>query len=323
MMDPVNLCSPTTSEHYLAILLDPVTHIPSPVTSEEYTAMMQEAEEQQAQLRILLAAVQSLPSLCDRCMQTARNVSRCVGCLTRFYCSPECQKDDWKDHQVDCIYPKLDALALGQIYRDARQNKAQAQLVLGILYLYGVDFQKPSQALLNHLEHLKEKEDNPYASLALGIIYASLNKKNETVSALNHASNKGMVDASAFLCHAYLNERKSSKERAKLDSKILSLYAKRFIHPEQAAQSAFCAWQEFHCWPLLKRHLHQEKREVAVALLKLKNRFMPLMFKYLLKLNTSYPVPKGEKMNITPIKGLARNFLNSALAQGQSFAEKV
>jgi hypothetical protein len=43
---------------------------------------------------------------CENCLQYAEN--RCKGCRLVYYCSPACQKLDWKDHKVICLSSQVD-----------------------------------------------------------------------------------------------------------------------------------------------------------------------------------------------------------------------
>ncbi|KAJ7591808.1 hypothetical protein C8J56DRAFT_931776 [Mycena floridula] len=51
----------------------------------------------------------------------------CVGCLTTAYCSPECQKSDWKIHQTQCNEQALK-------YPSRRENKSSLPLYLHYLH---------------------------------------------------------------------------------------------------------------------------------------------------------------------------------------------
>ncbi|CAG2112524.1 unnamed protein product, partial [Medioppia subpectinata] len=39
---------------------------------------------------------------CDNCVQRSDQLKRCAKCLHMYYCSKECQKNDWKYHKNEC-----------------------------------------------------------------------------------------------------------------------------------------------------------------------------------------------------------------------------
>uniref|UniRef100_A0A336LUX1 hypoxia-inducible factor-proline dioxygenase n=1 Tax=Culicoides sonorensis TaxID=179676 RepID=A0A336LUX1_CULSO len=43
--------------------------------------------------------------ICKVCLQT-ENIRRCSGCQAAYYCSPECQRQDWKFHRTECYKKK-------------------------------------------------------------------------------------------------------------------------------------------------------------------------------------------------------------------------
>ena len=42
-------------------------------------------------------------NICNFCLQWMKNPLMCSRCRCRRYCSPECQKKEWKDHKRYCI----------------------------------------------------------------------------------------------------------------------------------------------------------------------------------------------------------------------------
>lgn len=42
---------------------------------------------------------------CAKCQKTGVNLSRCSRCKDTFYCSRDCQKEDWSSHKVKCVPP--------------------------------------------------------------------------------------------------------------------------------------------------------------------------------------------------------------------------
>jgi splicing suppressor protein 51 len=45
---------------------------------------------------------------CATCKKTGTetpNLKRCAKCKTTYYCSPDCQKADWKSHKKQCSAP--------------------------------------------------------------------------------------------------------------------------------------------------------------------------------------------------------------------------
>ncbi|CAG2118505.1 unnamed protein product [Medioppia subpectinata] len=39
---------------------------------------------------------------CDNCLKQSDQLKRCSKCLYMYYCSKECQKNDWKYHKNEC-----------------------------------------------------------------------------------------------------------------------------------------------------------------------------------------------------------------------------
>lgn len=59
-------------------------------------AMTKEGKEQKAEARVLGAYRKCA------CCGKDKKCSRCSGCFVQWYCSVECQKEQWKDHKEDC-----------------------------------------------------------------------------------------------------------------------------------------------------------------------------------------------------------------------------
>ncbi len=66
----------------------------------------------------------ALTKRCTICEKTSQDMSSCGRCFTRYYCSIECQKRDWKDHKPECI--------------PHDNNKTVASLIDDVLKLDGV-----------------------------------------------------------------------------------------------------------------------------------------------------------------------------------------
>ncbi|CAG2102951.1 unnamed protein product [Medioppia subpectinata] len=45
---------------------------------------------------------ESKDKYCDNCMKRSDQLKRCAKCLHMYYCSKECQKNDWKYHKNEC-----------------------------------------------------------------------------------------------------------------------------------------------------------------------------------------------------------------------------
>lgn len=49
-----------------------------------------------------LAAAKQRPKACWGCGTSAGKLSRCAGCGVAYFCSKDCQKDNWGAHKADC-----------------------------------------------------------------------------------------------------------------------------------------------------------------------------------------------------------------------------
>jgi len=47
-------------------------------------------------------AQQEAVRVCGKCGKEAENMKKCSACKMIRYCSPECQKGDWKAHKKSC-----------------------------------------------------------------------------------------------------------------------------------------------------------------------------------------------------------------------------
>lgn len=54
--------------------------------------------------RILENRYNNLKQTCHGCETSVTEKQICSGCYRVTYCSTECQKQDWKEHKIDCLY---------------------------------------------------------------------------------------------------------------------------------------------------------------------------------------------------------------------------
>lgn len=58
--------------------------------------------------------------ICKVCCKT-ENLLRCSGCQSVYYCSKECQREDWRNHRVECL-PKKQGLVNSQVQSPMQQQ---------------------------------------------------------------------------------------------------------------------------------------------------------------------------------------------------------
>jgi hypothetical protein len=62
------------------------------------------------EMNLILNDVEGEESRCQYCFESCDNLKKCSQCKNAFYCSKECQKEDWKEHQP--IYFEIQSLKM-------------------------------------------------------------------------------------------------------------------------------------------------------------------------------------------------------------------
>lgn len=72
------------------------------------------------------AAGQAVTTICAKCNKTGKDFKRCGRCRAVNYCSPDCQKADWKRHKEQCAAAQETAQSLLKAIKQRSDYKAHA-----------------------------------------------------------------------------------------------------------------------------------------------------------------------------------------------------
>lgn len=120
-----------------------------------------------------------LSEICDNCFQR-KQVKKCSGCQTLFYCSRECQKQGWKIHRKECpllfkIKPQIlpdAAFFLSRIIFSLERNPDEKS------YYTEKDYRKFDDLQSHEEEIRKDKSRMEHIALLSAVLHRYLGQKN-------------------------------------------------------------------------------------------------------------------------------------------------